>query len=198
MLFKTDAENTAFELGRRASAAAPARPMPVFRKNANGQPEYATIQIVMDHLMENDTGHVNTKLTLSTEEPEAALRSLWDYYGETANLISLESTLDLLVQHRMAPQGVFLYVVPADMGDRFGNLRLEVVMSTDLFAALSKHPNFGNGSEFVLVETLKEQFAKIMSDIRKAKGGFPPLSYIGLDGQLAFAPAAKEAVTEEA
>lgn len=181
MQFQTVAEARAYDLGKRHMRVVE-NPNPVFKTNAKGQPEYATIQIVLDHLMENDSGHVNTKLTLSTEEPEQALRSLWDYYGETANLVSLKSTLDLLVEHRVDPNGVFLYVVPASAGDRFGGLRLEVVMSTDLFSKLTAHPNFGDGSEFQCIQALTKQFAQVMDDVRRTRGGFPPLTYIGLEG----------------
>lgn len=182
MQFNTAAEARAYELGKRHMRVVEEPAKPVFKTNAKGQPEYATIQIVMDHLMENDTGHVNTKLTLSTEEPEQALRSLWDYYGETSNLLSMKSTLDLLVEHRMDPNGVFLYVVPAEAGDRFGGLRLEVVMSTDLFSKLTAHPNFGDGSEFLCIQNLTKQFAQVMADVRRNRDGFPPLTYIGLEG----------------
>lgn len=187
----------AYEKGLQdAGIRAVATPAPVFRKNAKGQPEYDSIIITMDHLMENDTGHVNTKMVLSTEDAEAALFSLFDYYGERARISALTSTLDLLVQNRMSlEKGIFLYVVPSETRDRFGNLILQVVMSTNLFAALTRHPDFGDGSEFILIQKLTEHFAKILAAINKSNGGnFPPLSYIGFEEQVA---GPKEAPREE-
>lgn len=191
MKFATAAEERAYQLGSRQARSLPhSDPKPVYHQNANGSPEYGTIQIVMDHLMDDKEGHVVTKLVLDTRNPEQALRRLWDYYGETANLLALNSTLDILMEARQAPQGMFLYVVPAEVGDRFGGLRLEVLMGTDVFSALSRHPDFGGGSEFVLIQKLTEMAAKIMADVNKSRGGFPPLTYIGLDGQLVATPPA--------
>lgn len=188
MKFATDAEARAYKLGAEAAYRSQqvTPPPPSFRKNAKGQPEYASIILTLDHLMENTSGHVNTKMVLSTEDVETALHSLWEYYGETSSILSMKSTLDQMVEYRMAPdRGIFLYVTK-DVTDRFGGLRLEVVMSTDLFSALSMHPNFGDGSEFVLIQKLTEQFAQVLAVVNKSRGGeFPPLTFLGLEGQLA-------------
>lgn len=164
--------------------------MPVFQKNSKGQAEYASITLQLDHLSgPAENGHFNTKMVLSTEDTETALRSLFDYFGERERLCGLNSTLDMLVENRMSPnRGVFLYIVPSEVKDRFGNLMVQVVMSTDLFAALTKHPAFGDGSEFLLLQALTEKFSQVLQDINKARGGqFPPLSYISFEGAFTSA-----------
>lgn len=170
-------------------SVAPGREYP---KNSKGDPEFASVVLTLDHLLFADAHDVVQKFVYSTKDAEGTLLALIDYYKES-QIKLLPSTLDLLVQGRMNPEGsIYLYSVPltnlpATPGripsgqPNTGGVIVQVVMSTPAFYDLINHPDVGRGSALLAVNWLVETVTGFLEGLKKAKGAYPPLSLFQLE-----------------
>lgn len=146
--------------------------------NANGDPEFASIHLTLDHM----TGSGHQKVVLDMGTAEDTLYELFDYYGERQRIMALPSTLNQIVEARLNPErGIFLYVVPSELAtDRFGGLIVQAVMSTVAWVELIKHPDYGNGSEWRTINKLVDAFKVILEEQRARLGELPALTFLSL------------------
>lgn len=171
------------EIGRGPAQPAAPSPQPDFKLNSQGQPEFASIVLRLDHLIHKDTGHVIIKSVLSSESAEDALRSLLDYYEETDAVFKMRSTVEQLYQARQSPEaGIFLYMPNAT--DASDQPFIEAIMSTSAFSLMVQHPDYGAGSEMVCVTKLIIAFQNILDAQKGSLGAYPALTFLRLDRLL--------------
>lgn len=168
--------------------------------NSNGDPEFSSVLLTLDHLLYAHPIHVVQKMVYSTMDVEGTLLALLDYYKEPQVKL-LPTTLDLLVQGRSNPEGtIYVYTVPvtnlpATPGripsgqPNTGAVKVEVVMSTPAFYDLINSPDIGKGSSLLAVNWIVEAVTGFLEGIKKAKGAFPPLSLFQLEHGIRPQPA---------
>lgn len=166
-------------------------PAAPYSLNANGDPEFASVLLTLDHLLYAHPIHVVQKMVYSTMDVEGTLLALLDYYQEPQVKL-LPSTLDLLVQGRSNPEGtIYIYTVPVTnlpatpgrvpSGQPNGAVKVEVVMSTPAFYDLINSQDVGKGSSLMAVNWIVEAVSGFLEGIKKTKGAFPPLSLFQLE-----------------
>lgn len=149
-------------------------PHPDYPVNAMGQPEFASVILTMDHMLERDSFHCSQKAVYSTERPDEALVSLFDYYREE-ELIRRSITREILLDLRNEPNATMAaYVVPAwkvaalaaerlDLNivannpgavQKAENNIVQVILSQQLLSRLTHHKDFGNGSSLMAMNNL--------------------------------------------
>lgn len=160
------------ELPRGARAAAP---LPVDR-------DYATIQVVLNHLQIRDDGHEVCEFVMSTESQLESLASLASYY-KLLPALSTPSTL-AIVQAMVNEDAAILILTTRE--------NTQVIIDLNDWAALSDH----FPTQFAVVDFLSKTVATHYAQAMNEKGGIPTLMMFGLN--LVDVPEVSPGVANEA
>lgn len=151
---------------------------PRYPRNNRDQPEFGSVLLTLDHLLDNASFHVHQKVVYSTETPAEALMSLMhDYYPSLgAPAMGFDpATFEILKQLDINPESnIALYFVPVVV-DRKGGLIVQVVLSLVALQRLVAHPAFGNGSSLLAMNALVGAVASLVARSVQQKGTVPPL-----------------------
>lgn len=150
-------------------------------KNAQGDPEYASIVLTLDGSPPHDGEHIIQKSVKSTQTPEESVVALFHYYNEGA--LSLRGDhLDML--HKGAQTDtVYMYTPPTKRGI------VQIVIGSGAYRTLIDHKDFGRGSNFVADQKLIEVLARAAQAAEKQRGATPALLMIQV-GEEAIADVA--------
>lgn len=173
-------------------AASPNRPMPIvengepdarYPRNAKGQPEFGSVILTLDHLVESSDIHYHQKAVYSTETAAEALLSLMhDYYPKLgAPALSMDkATFEILKQLDDSPDdSIALFFVPV-VRDRTGGLIVQVILSQIALQRLVTHPAYGNGSALLAMNELVNTVVTLADRTVQQVGKVPPLLLIQL------------------
>lgn len=155
-------------------AAAPAARESVYPTNINGDPEFASILITIDHAFnakkEGLIGHhVIQKAVYSTQLATETLWSLFDYYGDE-KVQRASSTVEI-IGRAYNRDAVFIYTTP--------NGLTQILMGTNTLDYLREHDKFGGGSFLMTVNRLVEGVRQLYEDVmNQGAKGIPPLSCV--------------------
>lgn len=168
-------------LSQQASARVAPQAAMEYPKNADGKPEFASITVTLDHLMNRQDAHVTQKMVFSTQSVEESLAGLMDYYGDGRSAMAMGSNLDLLVKGRQDPEHTaYIYAVPVQTRDRAGGIIVQVVMSTAAMGHLVNHREGGQGSSLIAIDLLVKLVGHALNQARQQLGAFPALSLVEL------------------
>lgn len=164
---------------------------PDYPRNGNGDPEFGSVVLTLDHMLYRHPFHVVQKMVFSTQDSEEALLGLMEYYHED-HVKLMPSTLDLLVRGRGNQEGsIYIYTVPVTnlpphpghvpSGSVSGAVIVQAVLSTPAFYDLINHPDVGKGSSLLAVNWLVEAIVSFLEAQKVAQGAWPPLSLFQLE-----------------
>lgn len=141
--------------------------------NMNGTPEFASVLITLDHLRARDPDEgIHQKMVYSTQYPEDAVFSLFDYYKEP-QVKTMPSTSEI-ISRGFGQRSVYVYV------NRHGVVQL--AMSTATLRDLIDYAGFGGDSMFMTVNALIAAAEQVLEAGYAAHGGvYPPLSLMQFD-----------------
>lgn len=173
---------------------------PRYPRNNRNQPEFGSVLLTLDHMVDSDGFHVHQKCVYSTETPSEALMSLMhDYYpkhgGPALNLD--KSTFEILKQMDASPEeAIALYFVPV-VTDRTGGTIVQVILSLLALQRLVAHPAYGNGSSLMAMNNLVTAVMAIAARTAQQVGGLPPLLLMSLENKAADRQAEQRATVGE-
>lgn len=163
-------------------------PDPRYPRNNRNQPEFASVLLTLDHLMDASTLHVHQKCVYSTETAAEALLSLMhDYYPSLGGpALSMDiSTFEILKQLDEDPiNSIALFFVPV-VKDRKGGMIVQVILSVVALQNLVAHPAFGNGSSLLAMNALVDAVSNLALKTVQQTGQVPPLLLLQLQDQAA-------------
>lgn len=157
---------------------------PRYPRNNRNQPEFGSVILTLDHLLDNSSFHVHQKCVYSTETPAEALMSLMhDYYPNLGGpkLAMDAATFEILKQLDSNPsEAIALYFVPVVV-DRMGGSIVQVILGLTALQRLVAHPAFGNGSSLLAMNSLVGAVASLAARTAQQVGGLPPLLLMSLE-----------------
>lgn len=163
-------------------------PDPRYPRNNRNQPEFGSVLLTLDHLLDSSDFHVKQKAVYSTETAAESLMSLMNEYYPSlgAPLPNFDAaTFEILKQLDESPlDSIALWFVPV-VKDRMGGMIVQVVLSNAALQRLVTHPAFGNGSSLLAMNALVGAVASLAARTAKQHGGIPPLLLMQLQDHAA-------------
>lgn len=185
------AAGTPIPLAPPPPPASVGEPHEAYPRNNRNQPEFGSVVITLDHLLDSDDFHVKQKVTYSTEQAHQALHSLFHYYKDPRqDITNSEATFEVMLALRNNPDtSMALYFVPAETRDRKGGLIVQVVASMLALQRCVNAKSMGDGSALLGMNALVNAVQDLAGMAMKKMGAIPPLMLLDLS---------EEAPTKEA
>lgn len=177
--------NPAAEQFIRPPVVEDAIPSSAYPHNNRNQPEFASVILTLDHLIDSSGFHVHQKAVYSTETARQALTSLMkNYYpslGASAPVLD-DATFEVMKSLDEDPMNaIALYFVPVPIRDRRGGVIAQVILSNVCLQNLVAAPAFGNGSALLAMNALVNSVTDLALKARQAIGTIPPLMLMKLE-----------------